>query len=175
MKSAHWWQRLAAATLMTLLQLLGAAPDSPPAPQYHGCLEPKATQLPYCDASLSHAARVEDILKRLTIDEKVGLLSGVDAPEYCHCHTAPVPRIGLPDWTWLTEVNTQAGGCTTNDTSHCSTVFIGPAGIAASFNRSSWWAKGDVVSTQLRAHNNHNDGVALSGFGPNINIVKVGI
>ena len=30
--------------------------------------------------------------------------------------------------------------------------------MAASFNRSSWRAKGDVVSTDMRAFNNHGDG-----------------
>ena len=45
------------------------------------------------------------------ITEKIGLLSPHDAPHYCGCHTAPVPRIGLPDWKWLTEVNTNAGFC----------------------------------------------------------------
>jgi beta-D-xylosidase 4 len=143
-------------------------------PQYHGCLEPNATRLRYCDSSLSAAARVEDILTRLTIDEKIGLLSPHDAPEYCRCLTAPVTRIGLPSWTWLSEVNSgAAGGCSgKNGTGRCPTVFIGPAGVAASFNRSSWWAKGDVVSTEMRVQNNLNSDVALSGFGPNINLVK---
>ena len=65
--------------------------------------------------------------------------------------------------------------------------------MAASFNRSSWTAKGDVVSTDLRAFNNIGDAMlgarknlrtglgeatdeygllGLTGYGPNINVVK---
>ena len=45
--------------------------------------------------------------------------------------------------------------------------------MAASFNRSSWYAKGDVVSTDMRVQNAYGMGeVGLTGFGPNINTVK---
>jgi beta-glucosidase-like glycosyl hydrolase len=65
--------------------------------------------------------------------------------------------------------------------------------MAASFNRTSWKAKGDVVSTDLRAFNNIGDAMlgakknhglgagigtdeygllGLTGYGPNINVVK---
>ena len=45
--------------------------------------------------------------------------------------------------------------------------------MAASFNRSSWFLKGDVVSTDLRVLNNRgNNDIGLTGFGPNINTVK---
>ena len=53
-------------------------------------------------------------------------------------------------------------------------------GLGASFNRSSWFAKGDVISTELRAFSNNggyrNSGpgymVGLDGFGPNMNIQR---
>ena len=35
-----------------------------------------------------------------------------------------------------------------------------------------WKAKGDVVSTDMRAFNNHGGNIGLTGFGPNINVVK---
>jgi hypothetical protein len=44
----------------------------------------------------------------------------------------------------------------------CPTTFIGPTGMAASFNRTSWWMKGDVVSTDLRVFNNYGDTNALN-------------
>ena len=40
--------------------------------------------------------------------------------------------------------------------------------MAASFNRSSWWLKGDVVSTDMRVqyqHGNGGDVTGLTGFG----------
>ena len=75
----------------------------------------------------------------------------------------------------------------------CATIFVGPNNMAASFNRSSWTAKGDVVSTDLRAFNNIGDAMlgarknlrtglgeatdeygllGLTGYGPNINVIK---
>lgn len=65
--------------------------------------------------------------------------------------------------------------CSTNPKSGvkaCATTFIGPVGIGASFNRSSWWLKGDAISTEMRALNNYQGNLGLSGFGPNINLVK---
>ena len=144
-----------------------------PAPQYHGCLDSVSMALPYCNTSLSHAVRAEDIISRINITEKIGLLSPHDAPNYCGCEAAPVPHIGLPGWRWLTEINTVIGGATCVSADRCPTTFVGPLGVAASFNRSLWWAKGDVLSTELRVLNNLNSGAsALSAFGPNINLVK---
>jgi len=61
----------------------------------------------------------------------------------------------------------------------CATAFPGALGLAATFNRSVWWNKGDVISTEMRAL--YNSGgkrkceecyVGLTGFGPNINIAR---
>eukprot|EP00729_Bicosta_minor_P012589 gene12589-23156_t len=183
----------------------------PPPPIYHGCDSNNSTSLPYCntklsfEVNLSSPARATDLISRLSIDEKVNTLAGHEAPHYCGALTAGVPRIGLPGWRWLTEANSNVAGCSTDpDTKEqrCSTVFVGPEGIAASFNRTAWWQKGDVISDQVRIHNNvggyaatatvgspttttteagqrkpgpgqgGGHTVALSAFGPNINTVK---
>jgi len=155
----------------------------------------------YCDTKLSFEERAADLVGRLTIEEKVNTLAGNEPPHYCGALTTAVPRLGLPAWRWLTEANSNAAGCVKDAATgltRCSTVFVGPAGIAASFNRTSWWHKGDVISDQVRVHNNLGPGaqastpsaavgaamgasgpgqgggstVALSAFGPNINTVK---
>ena len=60
----------------------------------------------------------------------------------------------------------------------CATTFPGPAGLAASFNRSLWRTKGDIISTEQRAFNNNNlvrgggAHIALTSWGPNINLVR---
>ena len=113
-------------------------------PRWHGCADPVSRALPYCNASLPWVDRVDDIVPRLNITEKIGLLSPHDPPNYCGCEALPVPRIGLPGWKWLTEVNSAVKNCVDGK---CGTSFIGPTGMAASFNRTSWWAKGDVLST----------------------------
>lgn len=152
--------------VVLLLQALSAlAVPLEQAPLYHGCLDNVSRALPYCNLSLSDEERVSDILARLSLDEKAALLSGTKSP-FCTCDTKPIDRIGLPAYLWLTETNSAIKGKGT-------TVFIGPLGMGASFNRSSWWAKGDVVSSEVRATNNARlRDSALTGFGPNINLVK---
>ena len=143
----------------------------PATPLFHGCLDEASRALPYCDPALEPEARVDDILARLSMDEKISLLSPSHKP-YCVCDSPAVGRIGLPGYIRLTEVNTdvQTKRCMRG---RCPTVFVGPQGMAASFNRTSWWLKGDVVSTEMRAVNNRGwRGVGLTGFGPNINLVK---
>ena len=92
---------------------------------------------------------------------------------------------------WLTETNSCVdAGCAGHGKFRCPTTFVGPNNMASSFNRSSWRAKGDVVSTDMRALNNqlwtkpgelgYRAGAetaepgttGLTGFGPNINVVK---
>ncbi|EDQ91999.1 uncharacterized protein MONBRDRAFT_337, partial [Monosiga brevicollis MX1] len=58
-------------------------------------------------------------------------------------------------------------------------TFPGPLGMAASFNASLWFAKGDVLATELRAFSNTNwhrsnvdNQIQYTGFGPNINIAR---
>ena len=56
-------------------------------------------------------------------------------------------------------------------------VFSGPLGIAASFNRTVWRQKGEVISTEKSLCESWwgalpRKEVGLMGFGPNINIVR---
>jgi len=159
------------------------APTPPPTPSpplaetplFHGCLSDVARSHKYCDTSLSHEERADDVVSQLSTDEQISLLSPTMKP-FCAVHTPAIDRIGMTKYKWLTETNSAVSntGCFVhNGVSKCATQFIGPLGQAASFNRSSWWMKGDVVSTDLRAYNNLNQGeTGLMGFGPNINMLK---
>ena len=146
-------------------------PPVPPIPEYHGCLEANSSHLAYCNLDLSYEQRAKALVDDLTLDEKIALLSPTQRP-YCAIHTPSIPHADIPKYKWLTETNScPNGGCV--GPGMCPTVFIGPTGVAASFNRTNWWLKGDVVSTDLRVLNNYGiSGVGLSGFGPNINMVK---
>lgn len=84
-------------------------------------------------------------------------------------------------YRWLTEANTAVDApCVARG--RCPTTFVGPLNMAASFNASSWRLKGDVLSTELRALFNvwptltsdpySDHAVGLTGFGPNINLIK---
>eukprot|EP00051_Salpingoeca_urceolata_P002175 m.47862 g.47862 ORF g.47862 m.47862 type:complete len:851 (-) comp11951_c0_seq1:94-2646(-) len=148
-------------------------------PNFHGCLTPKAKALKYCDTSLTHEERVQDLMSHLSLAEKIAAI----APQpklggTCACHTSGVERIGFPNWSWLVEANTAiAAACAGPD--KCATTFSGPMGMGASFNKTSWYLKGSVLGTEMRAFSNAGwhrgnpgDFVALTGYGPNINIAR---
>ncbi len=93
----------------------------------------------------------------------------------CNYMDAGVVRLGIPPYMHLVETNTAvASACLSEN--KCATEFPGPTGLAASFNRSMWRLKGEVVSTEMRAFNNlnwhraTNDAprslIGLTGFGP---------
>eukprot|EP00658_Telonema_sp_P-2_P004662 TRINITY_DN11725_c0_g2_i2.p1 TRINITY_DN11725_c0_g2~~TRINITY_DN11725_c0_g2_i2.p1 ORF type:complete len:747 (-),score=170.82 TRINITY_DN11725_c0_g2_i2:277-2517(-) len=156
---------------VALIGLVARAAPAPP-PLYHGCISPAARALQYCNTTLSHEQRVADLISHLNVTEQIGQLSPTQKP-FCAVHTPAIDRIGLPKYKWLTEVNSAVSNTGCASEGRCATQFIGPLGSAASFNRSSWWRKGDVVSTDMRAYNNLNTGeTGLTGFGPNINTLK---
>jgi len=116
----------------------GLPPPSPPGtPAFHGCTAPAAVRLPYCNTSLSREARLDDLVSRLSQAEKVGLLTPQDPRADCGGLMGGAAEIGLPPWHWLTEANTNAAvNCI--GPGKCATLFVGPEGMAASFNRSRW-------------------------------------
>ena len=163
-----------------LAMLAAALAAGAATPNYQGCLPGSpGAKLAWCDFSKSHADRIASLLQVLTVDEKIALLSpdkslGSD----CNDHTRGAPRVGLTPTMWLVETNTAANSACLGK-GKCATTFNGPLGMGASFNRTSWRAKGSVIGTELRAFNNigwHRDAggttsekIGVTGFGPNIN------
>eukprot|EP01126_Amoeba_proteus_P002860 TRINITY_DN10928_c0_g1_i7.p1 TRINITY_DN10928_c0_g1~~TRINITY_DN10928_c0_g1_i7.p1 ORF type:complete len:672 (+),score=96.86 TRINITY_DN10928_c0_g1_i7:1352-3367(+) len=149
-------------------------------PNYHGCLNSVAKALPYCDLTLSYEERLKDLMGRLSLDEKIAMISPQpDLGNTCGDHTAGKSEIGLPTYFWLVETNTNvASSCLGPD--KCATTFTGPLGMASSFNRTSWRMKGLVIGTEMRAFSNAGwsrstgplDFIALTAYGPNINICR---
>ena len=172
---------------MTCTGECGACPPPPPpgVPSWQGCTTPLAQSLPYCDTSKTIDDRVDWLVANLTLVEKIRAVSPQPyLGETCGVHTCGKPSIGLPNYFWLTETNTAVAatcyhGDDTNKPYHCSTTFVGPMNMGASFNKTSWRMKGDVIGTEMRAFNNigqmrqsPGDYVGLTGFGPNINIAR---
>lgn len=149
-------------------------------PNYRGCANKIALALPYCDESLSVDDRVNDLVSRLSLEEKVATISPQPSlGDTCGDHTAGKADIGLPDYFWLTETNTNVAALCYTDPYKCPTTFVGPLGMGSSFNRTSWKMKGSVLGTELRAfHNigwhraNTGNKIGLTGFGPNLNIAR---
>ena len=135
----------AAITLQHKLDEGSSKTDHPyPSGYFEGCLT-VSKSLPFCDASLPTPARVKDLVSRLTLEEKMGLL-GPDVKrkplvDACSFMDSGVPRLGIPRYTHLVEDNSGAGGdCIAEN--KCPTNFPGPTGLAASFNRTLWHTKG---------------------------------
>jgi hypothetical protein len=147
-------------------------------PSFQACLDEESKKLPFCNSSLSLDERVEDLLERLTLEEKISMIAPQSSlGSTCEAHTAGVSRLGIPQWTWLVETNTGvAADCLAQG--KCSTTFNGPEGLGASFNRTVWKQKGYVFGNEMRAYNNlgwHRVGyglIGLTAYGPNINIVR---
>ncbi|KAL5560984.1 hypothetical protein UlMin_030731 [Ulmus minor] len=121
---------------------------------------------PFCRASLAVEERVKDLLGRLTLKEKVGLLVNT---------AVAVPRLGIKGYEWWSEAlhgvsnvgpGTKFGGAFPGATSFPQVITT-----AASFNASLWEAIGRVVSDEARAM--YNGGVAgLTYWSPNVNIFR---
>ena len=82
------------------------------------------------DTSLPIIERVKDLLSRLTIEEKIHLLS---------THQLPVERLGIGEWYVGQEV---ARGYVSREKTEPSTVFPQPIGLLP-LTRTSWnsWGK----------------------------------
>lgn len=108
--------------------------------------------------------RIEDLLSRLTIEEKISLL-GYKA--------AAIPRLNIPAYNWWNEALhgvARAG---------LATVFPQAIAMAATFNDSLHEAVADVISTEARAKYNLNTAMGrstqymgLTFWSPNINIFR---
>ena len=158
-------------------------------PSYWGCQDDISRSQSYCDSSLPISQRVAALVDNLTLSEQISLIGPTSTDGFTLCSTfTPTPakkgstmgisRVGLPTWKWITETNSGAGAqCIGKE--KCATVFVGPMGMAASFNRSSWRQKGTVTGTETRAFVNDDHlrkrrqpPPSLSGYGPNINIYR---
>lgn len=104
--SKLWMAALALPLLLLLLLLLpadctGAPPPSPPLPLVKPC---SVAGMKFCDPSLPVEERAANLVAELTLEEKIAQLSTYSfAKKYRHRYTPPVPRIGLPGYSYHTE------------------------------------------------------------------------
>jgi beta-glucosidase len=122
-------------------------------------------QLPYKDPSLPVEQRVNDLVSRMTLEEKVTQLG----------HTsAAIPRLGIPAYNWWNE------GLHGVARAGTATVFPQAIGLAATFDAPLMHQAADIISTEFRAKyyaTVHPDGSAdwyrgLTAWSPNINIFR---
>lgn len=121
---------------------------------------------PFCQGNLPTRRRVSDLIGRMTLQEKIGLLVN---------SAAAVPRLGIKGYEWWSEAlhgvsnvgpGTKFGGAFPGATSFPQVITT-----AASFNATLWEAIGRVVSDEARAM--FNGGVAgLTYWSPNVNVFR---
>src|SRR5580658_3432518 len=123
-----------------------------------------AAAMPFRNPALPIPQRVDDLVSRMTLEEKVSQL--ID-------HAAPIPRLDIPAYNWWNE------GLHGIARSGYATMFPQAIGNAASWDAPLVNRIGDVVSTEARAkyndalaHDNHDRYYGLTIWSPNINIFR---
>jgi len=126
---------------------------------------PTATDTPaYLDASLPIDTRVNDLVSRMTLEEKISQMQDV-APA--------IPRLQIPAYNWWNE------GLHGVARAGIATVFPQAIGLAATWDTNLLYRVADVISTEARAkyndaqlHNNTARYFGLTFWSPNINIFR---
>ena len=125
----------------------------------------QATTYPFRNPSLPIEVRVNDLISRLTLDEKVQLMK----------HDSPaIPRLGIPAYNWWNEALHGVAR-----TPEKVTVFPQAIGMAATFDTEALQKMGDITSSEGRALFNESlkEGKVpqyrgLTYWTPNINIFR---
>lgn len=123
-----------------------------------------STPHPYQNTKLTAEQRADDLLPRLTLEEKVALMQN---------NSPAIPRLGIKPYEWWNEALhgvARAG---------LATVFPQAIGMAASFNDELLYRVFDAVSDEARAKNRRfNEGgtykryQGLTMWTPNVNIFR---
>ena len=158
--------RVAAIFFFSLLPLLSRAQGlvEPQAPQPTEDEIKAAAAMPFRNPALPIPQRVDDLVSRLTLDEKVSQV--ID-------RAAAIPRLDIPAYNWWNE------GLHGIARSGFATMFPQAIGNAATWDAPLVHGIGAVVSTEARAkyndaiaHGNHDRYFGLTIWSPNINIFR---
>lgn len=128
------------------------------------CAQAPTPSAPYLDPALPTVQRVDDLVSRMTLEEKISQMQN-DAPA--------IPRLHIAAYNWWNE------GLHGVARSGYATVFPQAIGLAATWNTSLIHQVADTISTEARAKYNQaqRDGnnsiyYGLTFWSPNINIVR---
>src|SRR6185436_722777 len=123
-----------------------------------------SSDLPYKDPSLPVEKRVDDLVSRMTLEEKVSQMMNA---------SPAIERLGVPAYEWWNEALhgvARAG---------YATVFPQAIGLAATWDTKLMLDVADVISTEARAkhheavrNNQHGRYQGLTFWSPNINIFR---
>ena len=119
---------------------------------------------PYLNTQLPIKARVDDLVSRMTLEEKASQLVN---------ESREIPRLQIPAYDWWSEALHGVARAGT------ATVFPEPIGLAATFDPSLIHDMGTVIGVEARAKHNqavragrHDIYEGLDFWSPNINIFR---
>ncbi len=112
------------------------------------------------DSSLSFDERVKDLLSRLTIEEKAGLMSN---------HMAAVPRLDIGEWYVGAEV---ARGYVSRNLDEPTTVFPQPIGLSGTFDTELMEKAGLAAGKEARVLNKRHPSGHLMLWGPTVDLCR---
>ena len=119
---------------------------------------------PFLNPALPVAERVNDLISRMTLEEKVSQLRD---------HAAAIPRLNVPSYVWWNEAAHGVMGA------GYATVFPQVIALGATWDAPLIRQIGDAISTEGRAkyhqairENNHDWFYGLTFWAPNINIFR---
>ena len=159
---------------------ISTGPPVPPAPTSRtpACVLANTTALPFCDTTLSTAARAKDLVQRMTAAEKlVQLIGGIGGGV-----TPATPRLGVPAYQYHSEGLHGLRTTCKLGPGHSplySTMFPQVTGMAATGNLSLIHAMAAHMGDEARAVNNYmvqakagfpGKGGGLNYWGPTLNI-----
>eukprot|EP00048_Salpingoeca_helianthica_P015648 m.227816 g.227816 ORF g.227816 m.227816 type:complete len:774 (+) comp17327_c0_seq1:3-2324(+) len=152
--------------------VLGAALPSGAANIPRACSTPATSGYPFCDPSLPIDTRIQDLISRLTLEEKPYLMVARESPK------GNISRLGIPEYDW-------GGNCIHGVQSRCGTrcptSFPNPNALGATFNSSNWLGMGRVIGIELRSlwlqgvgenHGSNLPHIGLDCWSPNIEVVR---
>lgn len=115
---------------------------------------------PFQNPALSDTERADDLVSRLTLDEKIGFLS---------THNLPVERLGIGEWYVGCEI---ARGLVNRSEDKPSTVFPQPMGMSASFDPDMMLEIGKTAAREARAYYNAEPKGGLMVWGPTVDLAR---
>jgi hypothetical protein len=113
---------------------------------FDDCSSPRLKDNLFCDRSEPHAARVDDLLSKLTVQEKIWNMLG----DYLHAGVKGVPRLGIRPMEFLESQHGLRAYClppTANSTG-CPTSFPNGNSQGASWNRTLFRAIASVIADE---------------------------
>ncbi|XVE95337.1 hypothetical protein REPUB_Repub02eG0088300 [Reevesia pubescens] len=157
-------------TFIFITSLLLVLAESTQPPFSCDSSDPRTKSYPFCKTTLSIHQRVQDLISRLTLDEKISQLVN---------SASAIPRLGIPDYQWWSEAlhgvahsSRVRQGIRFNGTIQSATSFPQVILTAASFDAHLWYRIGQAVGIEARAIYNAGQATGMTFWAPNINIYR---